>query len=157
MRNPPPAGWPQMAACLFYRDPAEAIDWLRDAFGFEIRLKVEGEHGEIVHSELTYGGAMIMVGAAARAGEAAPPGPPFKGRHASPLDLGGRMNQSQCLFVDDADAHCAQARAHGAGIYAEPATQDYGAEYWSDRGYGAYDLEGHAWWFMHRLRNQPAA
>ena len=157
MRKPPPAGWPQMAACLFYRDPAAAIAWLCDAFGFEIRLKVEGAQGEIVHSELMYGSGMIMVGAAAKPDAAAAASRPFKSRHASPLDLAGRMNQSLCVFVDDADAHCAQARAHGATIYAEPATQEYGPAYWSDRGYGAYDLEGHAWWFMHRLREQPAA
>jgi uncharacterized glyoxalase superfamily protein PhnB len=154
--KPPPAGWPQMASCLFYREPAAAIDWLCEAFGFEIRLKVEGEPGEIVHSELMYGSAMIMVGGTAQPDQDDYSGKEFKLRHASPLDLGGRLNQSICLFVDDVEAHCVQARAHGATIYAEPATQDYGAEYWSDRGYGAYDREGHAWWFMQRLREQPA-
>ena len=72
-------------------------------------------------------------------------------------DVGGRNTQALCLFVDDADAHCAQARAHGATIFSEPATHDYGDDYWSDRSYGAADLEGHAWWFMHRLRDRPAA
>jgi uncharacterized glyoxalase superfamily protein PhnB len=157
MRKPPPAGWPQMTASLFYRQPAAAIDWLCDAFGFELRLKVEGEPGEIVHSELMYGSAMIMVGGAARPGLAVEPAQEFKKRHASPLDLDSRINQSLCLFVDDVDEHCARARARGATIFAEPATHDYGADYWSDRGYGACDLEGHAWWFMHRLREQKPA
>jgi uncharacterized glyoxalase superfamily protein PhnB len=146
-----------MASCLFYREPAAAIDWLCEAFGFEVRLKVEGEPGEIVHSELMYGDAMVSVGGSAKPGVAVEPGREFKARHASPLDLGGRMNQALCLFVDDADAHCAQARAHGATIFAEPATHDYGDDYWSDRSYGAYDREGHAWWFSHRLRDQPAS
>jgi uncharacterized glyoxalase superfamily protein PhnB len=156
MRKPPPPGWPQMAACLFYRDPARAIAWLCDAFGFELRLKVEGEAGEIVHSELMYGGAMIMVGASARPGAAPEPGREFKADDASPLDLGGRMTQSLCLFVDDVDAHCAQARALGATIVSEPAVHDYGEDYWSDRSYGAKDLDGHTWWFTQRLRDQPA-
>ena len=156
MHRPPPPGWPQLVACLHYRRPAEAIEWLCDAFGFEVRLKVEGEPGEIIHSELVYGGAMIYVGSAAKAGDAAEPGREFKSRQASPLDVGGRNTQSVCLFVDDADAHCAQARAHGAVISSEPATHDYGDDYWSDRSYGAYDLEGHSWWFMHRVREQPA-
>lgn len=154
MHNPPPAGWPQAASCLFYRRPAEAIAWLCDAFGFEVRLKVEGEPGEIVHSELMYGQAMIMVSGSAKPDAAAELGMDFKRAHASPLDLGGRVNQSICLFVDDVDAHCAQARAHGATIHAEPATHDYGDDYWSDRGYGANDCEGHAWWFMQRLRDE---
>jgi uncharacterized glyoxalase superfamily protein PhnB len=153
--KPPPAGWPQLQAGLFYRDAAAAIDWLCDAFGFEIRLKVEGEPGEIVHSELMYGEAMIMVNASAKPGDVPEPGREFKSRQASPLDLDGRMTQCVCLYVDDADAHCAQARAHGATICSEPATHDYGDDYWSDRSYGAYDCEGHAWWFAQRLRDEP--
>ncbi len=157
MRKPPPAGWPQITPSLFYREPAHAIAWLCAAFGFELRLKVEGEPGEIVYSELVYGGGMVSVSAAAKAGEAFEPGREFKAKHASPLDVGGRATQSCCLFVDDADAHCAQARAHGATIFSEPATHDYGADYWSDRSYGALDCEGHPWWFMTRVREQPAA
>jgi uncharacterized glyoxalase superfamily protein PhnB len=156
MRNPPPAGWPQLSSSVFYRDPAKAIAWLCDAFGFELRLKVEGEPGEIVYSELVYGGALVSVSASAKPGDAVEPGREFKARHASPRDLGGRNTQALCLFVDDAYAHCAQPRAQGATIYAEPATHDYGDDYWSDRSYGADDCEGHAWWFMHRIRDKPA-
>ena len=155
--KPPPAGWPQMSACLYYRDPARAIDWLCDAFGFEVRLKVETEPGEIRHSELVYGGAMIMVNHGGRASDAEEPGREFKRRNASPLDVGGMNTQSQCLFVDDADAHCAHARAHGAAILSEPATHDYGDDYWSDRSYGALDLEGHVWWLMQRVREAKTA
>ncbi len=157
MRKPPPSGWPQMSASVFYRDPAAAIAWLCEAFGFDLRLKVEGEPGQILYSELVYGDALVSVGAAAKPGDAVEPGREFKARQASPLDLGGRASQSLCLFVDDADAHCAQARAHGATIHAEPATHDYGDDYWSDRSYGAYDLEGHAWWFSHRVREKRVA
>jgi uncharacterized glyoxalase superfamily protein PhnB len=56
------------------------------------------------------------------------------------------------VFVDDADAHCARARAAGAKIIDEPETHDYGEEYWTDRTYRAEDLEGHNWWFYHRVR-----
>ena len=157
MRKPPPPGVPQLTSSLFYREPAKAIDWLCEAFGFELQLKVEGEPGEIVYSELVYGGAQVSVSASAKPGESFEGGREFKALHASPRDLGGRNTQALCLFVDDADAHCAQARAHGAIIHSEPATHDYGDDYWSDRSYGATDLEGHTWWFMHRLRDKPAA
>jgi uncharacterized glyoxalase superfamily protein PhnB len=30
---------------------------------------------------------------------------------------------------------------------------DYGEDHWSDRSYGAVDLEGHVWWVTERLRN----
>ena len=56
------------------------------------------------------------------------------------------------VFVDNADAHCAQARAAGARIVAEPEDHDYGDEYWTDRSYGAVDPEGHLWWFSQRVR-----
>ena len=157
MRKPPPAGCPQLTSSLFYREPAKAIAWLCEAFGFELRLKVEGEPGEIIYSELVYGGAQVSVSASARPGDTFEPGREFKARHASPLDLGGLNTQALCLYVDDADAHCAHARAHGATIYAEPATHDYGDDYWCDRSYGATDLEGPAWWFMHRLRDRKTA
>ena len=56
------------------------------------------------------------------------------------------------MYVDDADAHCERARAAGAVITVEPATQDYGEGYWVERSYEARDLEGHHWWFVQRLR-----
>ena len=73
--------------------------------------------------------------------------------HCIPLDVGGRNTQSVCLFVDDADAHCANARAHGAVISSEPATHDYGDDYWSDRSYECVDPGGHHWWFAQRVRD----
>ena len=60
----PPAGWPRISSSIFYDDAAGAITWLCDAFGFELRLKVEGDGGAIVHSELEYGGGLVMVGTA---------------------------------------------------------------------------------------------
>src|SRR5689334_20800152 len=102
MPKPPPAGWPQLSPSLFYRDAPAAIDWLCEAFGFELQLKVEGEPGQIVHSQLTYGQALVMVSSdAAHSGEPEA-GRDFKRAHTSPLDLGGRLHQALCLFVDDA-------------------------------------------------------
>ena len=60
--------------------------------------------------------------------------------------------QGLMLYVDDVDAHCAQARAAGATIVDEPSVHDYGEDYWADRSYGALDPEGHIWWFSQRLR-----
>ncbi len=58
----PPQGWPRISSALFYDDPQTAIDFLCEAFGFEVRLKVEGEGGRIEHSELTFGEGLVMVG-----------------------------------------------------------------------------------------------
>jgi len=153
MKNTPP-GWPRISSALFYEDAPAAIDWLCRAFGFEVRLLVEGEGGRVEHSELTYGDGVIMVATPTEGGtERRNPMP-----GGSPKSVGGINTQSLCVYVDDADAHCAHARAAGAAIRDEPATTDYGEDYWSDRGYRAEDLEGHQWWFMQRIRNpKPVA
>src|SRR5262245_12614604 len=145
----PPAGWPRISSSVFYDDAAAAIDWLCRAFGFEVRLKVEGEGGRIEHSELTYGDGLIMVGSAGGKTDR-PGGLPCK----SPRSLGGVNTQVLCICVDDADAHCALARSQGATIREEPRTNDYGEDYWSDRSYRAEDPEGHQWFFMQRVRDQ---
>ena len=149
--KPAPSDWPRLSSSVFYQNAAAAIDWLCNAFGFEVRLKVEGDNGRIEHSELNYGEGLIMV-----AQEDPQSGRRWKSTMRSPKSLNGASTQSIMFFVDDADAHCAHARLHGARIVEEPATHDYGADYWSDRSYGALDPEGHMWWITQRLRNSPA-
>jgi len=146
--NPTPAGWPRISSSLFYDDAATAIDWLCNAFGFEVRLKIQGDGGRIEHSELTFGDGLIMVGnTGGRSGRATPV--PCK----SPRSLGGANTQALCVFVDDADAHCQRAKAAGAKIVEPPTTHDYGEDHWTDCTYRAEDLEGHTWWFMQRVRS----
>jgi uncharacterized glyoxalase superfamily protein PhnB len=139
--HPTPDGWPRISASVYYDDARAAIDWLCQAFGFEIRLLVEGSSGALVHTEIVYGEGVVMVGDTK--------GRPF---FRSPRAAGGGNTQSLMVFVDDVEAHCARARAHGAALFQELSVSDYGPEYWSDRSYGAIDCEGHHWWFCQRLR-----
>lgn len=150
--KPPPPGWPRISSAIFYQDPATAIDWLCKAFGFRVRLKVEGEGGRIEHSEQEYGEGLIMVAGAGPKYQDRVAKAPWKAKCASPRMVAGQMTQKLCLHVDDADAHCAGTRAAGATIFYEPETTDYGADYWADRCYGAIDPEGHVWWFLQRVR-----
>lgn len=149
--KPAPSDWPRISSALCYRDAARAIDWLCDAFGFEVKIKIEGENGRIEHSELTYGEGLIMVAQEDPQGTRS-----HKSLLRSPQSLEGRNTQSLMFFVDDVDAHCAHARERGAHIVDEPATHDYGEQYWADRSYGAIDPEGHLWWVTQRVRNPPA-
>ncbi|HYP87048.1 MAG TPA: VOC family protein [Polyangiaceae bacterium] len=134
-----------MSSSVFYADPHAAIDWLCKAFDFELQLKVEGDGGEIVHSELKYGEALVMVSGAAGK-------EPWQQLYRSPAAIGGGVTQALCFHVEDVDAHHARAVAAGAQVVRALSTSDYGEDYWSDRSYGALDLEGHLWWFMQRMR-----
>src|SRR5689334_19555351 len=115
-----PRGWPRITPAVFYADPRAAIDWLQKAFGFEVRLLVEGPDGRVEHSELEYGDGLIMVGGAGP--QYATADKPWRDRIASPRTTGGRSTANLAIHVDDADAHCAAARAAGATILYEPKT-----------------------------------
>lgn len=145
--KPTPPGWPRISSSIYYDDARQAIDWLCRAFGFELRLLVEGDGGRVEHSELTFDGGLVMV---------SQPKPETFPAARSPSQVGGGNTQCMMVYVDDAEAHCARARAAGAKIVKEPATTDYGEEYWSDRGYECEDLGGHHWWFYQRLRSAAA-
>jgi len=143
-----PPGWPRISSSIFYDDPSRAIDWLCRAFAFEVRLKVEGDGGEIHHSELTYGDGVVCVGSSHGTAHR-----PDRGDRRSPREIGGANTQSLFMYIEDARAHCERARAAGARIVTEPKVSDYGEDYWADLSYEAVDPEGHHWWFSERLRS----
>jgi uncharacterized glyoxalase superfamily protein PhnB len=146
--KPTPPGWPRISSSLYYPNAVEAIDWLCRAFGFEVRLKVEGDGGRIEHSELALGEGLIMVADSTKRDKF-----PFV---RTPREIGGGNTQNMMVYVDDVEAHCKRAREAGARIVEEPKTHDYGEDYWTDRGYQCEDIGGHHWWFYQRLRNpQP--
>jgi uncharacterized glyoxalase superfamily protein PhnB len=144
--KPAPAGWPRISSGVYYRDAARMIDWLCAAFGFEVKLRIEGEGGRIEHSELTFGEGLIMVGE-----ELAGTSRRFDTDRLSPLNAGCNT-QNLMVYVDDVDAHHARALAAGAHIVSAPELHDYGPDYWAERSYGCKDPEGHLWWFVQRVR-----
>jgi uncharacterized glyoxalase superfamily protein PhnB len=122
---------PTLATGIYYRDPAAALKWLEQAFGFETTLLVTSPDGGIAHSEMRLGDGMIMVG-----GE-------YDERHKSPVSTGGVNTHSIHVQLDHGiDAHYERARKAGAKITRELADQPYG-----DRVYAATDYEGHSWSF----------
>lgn len=119
---------PLMSA-VCYRDPKAALTFLEAAFGFELAMLIEDDQGALVHSEMRFGNAAIMIGHE------------WSEDHKSPSSLGGKNTQTVHIQIDsDVEAHCARARAAGFEILMEPATQFYG-----DRTYRARDPEGHIW------------
>jgi uncharacterized glyoxalase superfamily protein PhnB len=142
--KPPPPDWPRISSSLYYDDPRAAIDWLCKAFGFELRLLVEGEGARVEHSELSYGTGVVMVS----------PAKPEKFAYTKTPAQAGGNTQNLFVYVDDVDAHCARARAAGATILLAPEIHDYGGDYWADKTYGCRDVGGHHWWFAQRVRTR---
>lgn len=141
MPKPSPAGWPRISTSLVYEDANAAIDFFVRAFGFALRIKVDGDDGSVKHSELTYGeDGLIMVST------------PHRPWSKSPRALDGANTQSLMMYVDDVDAFVENAQKHGAKVISEPTDVDYGEGYWADRSAELVDLEGHRWWITQRLR-----
>lgn len=140
--KPTPPGWPRISSAVWYDEPKAAIEWLSRAFGFEVRVLVEDEHGVVQHSELTFGEGLIMVTGGSQ--EKFPLGK-------APPTAGGANTQALMVYVDDVDAHFERAKAAGAIITRDLKTTDYGPEYWADRTYQCRDIGGHHWWFSQRI------
>ena len=118
-------------AFLGYEDPAGAVDWLEQAFGFERSAVREDPDGKVVHAELRYGDGIIMLGSARNEAWGM----------RTPKELGA-VTQGVYVVVDEVDAHYERARAAGAEIVREPIDTDYGS-----RDYMARDPEGNLWSF----------
>jgi PhnB protein len=119
---------------LLYEDGEAAMNFIRDAFGFEEVLRTHSQAGRMWHGELKLGDENVYVGE---------PGGDYK----SPKRL-GTTTVGIHVYVDDVDAHCERARAAGAEISDGPADQEYG-----DRRYTAKDPEGHHWFFATHVRD----
>ena len=121
---------------VFYRDPLAALDWLSRAFGFARSMLVQDQAGDLVHAEMRFEDAYLIIDSE------------WSDDIASPASLNGRNTQSVYLRLrDDIDGHCARARAAGAVILQEPTDQFYG-----ERVYRARDPEGHLWIFAQTIR-----
>jgi uncharacterized glyoxalase superfamily protein PhnB len=112
---------------LIYPDVREAVAWLSAAFGFVERVQI----GENHRSQLSFGDGAVILGDVRY--DRRPPRP-------------GEVTQSVMVRVEDANAHCERARAHGARILEEPKDFPYG-----ERQYTADDLAGHQWTFSQSL------
>jgi uncharacterized glyoxalase superfamily protein PhnB len=122
---------PNIFAALRYRDAQAALDWLKQAFGFQEKAVHRGEDGGIQHAELRLGDGLIMFGQYDDGGWMG--GEP-------PNALASTV--SIYAVVADPDAHHDRAKAAGAQIVRDLADQPYGS-----REYSARDLEGNLWSF----------
>lgn len=132
----PPTDMPRITPHIFYDDVGAAMDWLTNAFGFRVRLRMTDKSGKVVHGELEVEDSLVMLGLAAEWDDWVSP------------QTHGQITGRLYIFVDDVDAHYERAVKAGAQIIRPPADQ-----YWGDRVYECIDLEGHRWKFARHLRD----
>ena len=106
---------------LGYPDPGEAANWLCVAFGFSVRMRIANHRIQINVGD----GALVIVEQTGGA-----------------PSLAYEQTQRVMIRVENADAHCAHARANGARILSEPTDYPYG-----ERQYQAEDFTGRRWKF----------
>ncbi len=135
--------YPSVIPMIAYEDGIAALDWLSKAFGFHERTRILAAGGSLAHAEIEVGDGMIML---------ATPTPDYR----SPKHHRETCVQAQkwssvpwiidgvLVYVDDLDAHIAQAKRQGARILSEIEVDPPG------RRYRAEDLEGHRWFFFER-------
>ena len=96
---------------LAYADVVEASDWLCNAFGFEVRLRI-GDH----RAQLVFGNGAVIV-----------------------IELGEPSGASSVLVrVDDADAHHERAARAGARILDLPTDYPYGERQYNAEDLGGH-------------------
>jgi uncharacterized glyoxalase superfamily protein PhnB len=126
-RSIPPA---TVIPVLVYPDVRAAVAWLTAAFGFVERVRIGEDH----RSQLRVGedGGVIVADV----------------RHEQQPPQPGVVTHVVKVRVEDVDAQCARARAHGAQVLEEPTEHPYG-----ERECTVEDLAGHRWQFTQTLRD----
>jgi uncharacterized glyoxalase superfamily protein PhnB len=113
---------------LLYRDADAGMKWLEDVLGCERREDHRDDDGNVVHAELVFRGAIIMLSTAGVGRE------PFRS-----LPAGGRL--VYCA-LDEIDSLYARVRWAGGDIALEITDTDYGS-----RDFTVRDPEGNLWAF----------
>jgi len=138
--------YPDVIPMIAYEDGPKAMDWLASAFGFKEQARMLGKDGRLSHGEMQAGDGVIML---------ATPTPDYQApRHhregcepAQKWSAVSYIVDGVLVYVDDVDAHFAQAKQHGATILSEVETNRNG------KRYRAEDLEGHRWMFLERAES----
>lgn len=111
---------PVMPYIVLPNDGQGFIDFIKDIFGAEEKLRVDHDNGELMHAEYSINGGTIMFG-----------------------QSGGEWKPFPCgmfIVVDDVDGLYAKALEAGATGNQEPGERGYG------RAAGFIDKWGNQWW-----------
>ena len=115
---------------LAYTDIDKALEWLRAAFGFTLRLRIANHRAQMNVGD----GALVLV--------------ELPGGQSLPVDIGC----SVMVRVENVDQHCARAVQNGAKVIRPPADYPYG-----ERQYAVEDFAGRLWKFSQTIADVDPA
>lgn len=128
-----PANMPWLTPYITVRDPEKSLDFYQHAFGFKPSPQpLRDGSGKIVHAEMSYRDAYLMMGAEGAMGST----------KKTPASSGIECPIGPYLYCDDVDALFKQAVAAGAQSIMEPQEM-----FWGDRMCSVKDPDGYDWSF----------
>ena len=127
MSLPIPKGFGTVTPFLCVTDGAKMIDFLKQAFGGQVIVRMDKPDGSLAHAEVKIGDSMVMIGE---------------------VPTGQETHAMIHLYMADTDATYKTALAAGAGSIREPADQFYG-----DRSAGVRDFCGNQWWIATHIED----
>jgi len=128
--NPIPEGYRTVTPYLVVDGATNVLDFVKQVFGAEEKLRMDAPDGKIGHAEVQIGDSIVMMGDAGAENPAMP--------------------AMIHLYVDDCDATYERALAAGAKSEREPTDQFYG-----DRSAGVRDAAGNLWWIATHVEDVP--
>jgi len=138
MTQPVPEGYHTVTPYLTLDRAAEAIEFYKNAFGANERMRMDAPGGLIGHAELEIGDSLVMISDAFPQSTTRPPS-----------ELGGTTG-GVFLYVEDVDALVKQAVDAGATVTMEVADQ-----FWGDRFGSVKDPFGHVWSIATHVEDVP--
>ena len=136
--KPIPDGYHSVTPYLVVNGAAKALDYYKQAFGAEERLRLPTPDGRIAHAEIEIGDSVVML---------ADEFPQMGAK--SPQTIGGTP-VGICLYVKDVDAVFKQAIAAGGKQEKPLQNQFYG-----DRSGTLVDPFGHKWTVATHIEDVP--
>jgi uncharacterized glyoxalase superfamily protein PhnB len=133
-----PSGTPQIIPYLYYPDATLALEFLVDAFGFEVIHAVRDAEGVVWTAQLRLGDGVVMIG------------PGIEGFGTRAVDDPDWATTRMYTYVDDVDAHYEHAKSAGALIQSAPEIHFSG-----NKQYVASDCGGQQWIFAEPTEEEP--
>jgi PhnB protein len=128
MAKPIPDGYHTVTPYIAVDGAADAIEYYKQTFGANERMRMDGPDGSIAHAEIEIGDSLVMIS------------DPFPQSTVKPPRTLGGTSASIMLYVEDVDAVVKRAVDAGATVEMEP--QDM---FWGDRFGTVVDPFGHTW------------